>query len=423
MAIKEIPASPSADATVDSTCASSVATSSQHANNAASVPQTAPTSRDLMRRQVLHLGLASSGAASIFILSLVPFHILMGMTVVFMLWVSFLYRLFQMLQFECNEALRGRGIGNFLPASMYDSLVNRSFHDFMTDDAFIRENQHFLLYFIPGLSVDQLNTFVDQLVPRHRRALHRPGLGNFLGEGFMRLLIGDQGLAERQSRPRGSVPQRIEILPNNSEDSSSEPIEERHERTSSGRLVPRRLELEAISEDAASVLGDDLDEVDAPAWSTAERARGSGQDNNDHQIDADSEESEDLSIEEGVVFDAATSGAMNLFSIAFNYSQRAAAGMFLQTSGRVLRTTLGLGVLTVGAGFAGIWAGYWTPQDLRMPRDISPETRNVLFSSTMASGATASLFMLFGWARGSDSGPQKKKKSRSSSSVSKQKKA
>lgn len=378
--IKEIPASPSSEET---TCASTIGTSSQHPNNTVATQQTTQTPRSLMQRQILHLGLASSGAMSVFIISVVPAHILMGITVVFLLWLSFFYRLFQMLRLDYQRALNGRGLGDLLPESWYDQLVNVSFHDFMTDGTFVRENQHFMLYFIPGISVDQLNAYVERLVPRHRNRLQRPGLGHFLGDGFMRHLIGDEGLAER----RPNVP-------------------------NSPRLVPRRLELEAVNEDAASGLGDD-DEVDddvrlwgnepneeAAVIEAAARAAviEASPSVDISRADSDSEESEeDLAIEEAIIFDAAVAGVMTYANWALSFTQQSVSSSIIRSAGRALRVTLGLGVFGAGAGLFGIWAGFWSPRELRFPTQMSRQSSTILWSSTIASGATAGLFMLFGY--------------------------
>lgn len=396
----EIPMSPSADET---TCDSTVGTSSHHPNNTVTTAATTSIDqqqRTLMRRQVLHLGLASSGVMSAFIISVVPANILVGFAVVFLFWMTFLYRAFQMMQFEYRRSLQERGLGDVLPESWYDQLVNMSFHQVMTEGTFVQEYQHFLLYFIPGISREQLGAYVDRLVPRHRRALHRPGVGHFLGDGFMRHIIGDQGLAERQ---QGTT----------------------------RRLVPRRLELAASNEDAASQLGDE-DEEDAPRlWvssnttdpTTAEEVSElEAVIEADHSMEmshdgSESEGSEEeLAIEEEVIFDAAIAGVMTFANIALNYSRSAVSGSIVRTTGRALRATVGIGALGVGAGLLGMWAGLWTPQDLRTFRDtrfpaaMSGEARTIFMSSTMASGATAGLFMLFGL-RSSSTPPSTKSKS------------
>jgi uncharacterized membrane protein len=378
--IKEIPMSPSSE----ETCSSTVGTSSQHPDNTVDTDRSSGEARTIMRRQVLHLGLASSGVMSAFIVSVVPANIIIGVAVVFLLWVTFIYRAFQMMQYEYRRALQGRGLGDLLPESWYNQLVNVSFHEFMTDTTFVQENQHFMLYFIPGISREQLGDYVDRLVPRHRRALHRPGIGNFLGNGFMRNVIGDQGLAERQGG-------------------------------TTRRLVPRRLELAlpASNEDAASRLGDD-DEEDARLWRAEPSIVEEEEASLEAVIEADpsleishdgseSEESEeDLAVEEDLVFDAAVSGVMAFAGLAFDYSRREVGGSIVRTAGTALRATLGIGAVSVGAGIFGLWAGFWTPQDLRTFRDtrfpgqMSREASTILMSSTLASGATAGLFMLFG---------------------------
>lgn len=386
--IKEIPASPSADET---TCASTVGTGSHHPNNTVATERSVVEPREIMRRQVLHLGLASSGAMSVFVISLVPTNILVGVTVIFLLWISFLYRVFQMMRYEYQSALQGRGLGNLLPGSWYDQLVNVSFHEMMTDGTFVRENQHFMLYFIPGISVEQLNEYVDRLVPRHRDALHRPGLGNFLGEGFMRLLVGEQGLADRQHG-------------------------------SNQRLVPRRLELEAVQEDAASGLGDDEDD-DAQLWGSEPQEisprvdaaiEADASSEISHHDSVSEESDEDLAVDQEVVLDAAISGATNVVNWAMGYTQSAVTNSVVRTTGTVLRATFGVGLFTAGAGLFGLWAGFWTPQDFRLPSQMPRQMGTILMSSALASGATATLFMMFGHRETTD--PVSKKPTKANSS-------
>ena len=426
----EIPASPSADETVDTTttCASTIGTASQqHPGHSIASSfmrggantTSRPSSSDVTRRHVLHLGLASSGAAAALVVSVVPLNILIGITTVFLLWLSFLYQVFQLMRSEYNRALEGRGLGDMLPASWYESLVHTSFHEFMTDGAFARENQHFLLYFIPGLSRDQLEDYLERLVPRHRRRLHRPGLGNFLGDGFMRHVIGDQGMAElpapRRSGGIQAVPQRLTLpvttgqehpTPHSDDTASGlgeEPTTTGSSSTNARRLIPRRLDLEVINEDVASRLGDDDDEEeDAAAWgvaSTLTVPRGSRTAIVLDAASSSSEESEDLSMEEEIVVEAAVTGAVSFFTFALGYSQHAMANSVVNTGRSLFRASLGLGLVSIGAGALGIWSGYLSPQDIQLPTQWTRETRNMVMSSTIASGATAGLFMLLGYSR------------------------
>jgi hypothetical protein len=324
-------------------------------------------------------------------------NILIGMTAVVLLWLTFFYQLFQMMRSDYQRAIQGRGLGELLPASVYESLVNTSFHEFMTDGAFVRENQHFMLYFIPGLNREQLESYLDRLVPRHRRRLHRPGLGNFLGEGFMRQIIGDQGMAERQRDEVQRVPQGLILASTESDDTASGLGEERAEPTSTvRRLIPRRLDLEVINEDVASRLDDDDDAWGVESTEAVENTVPPG---TAVESDAASEESEDLALEQELVLDAAVAGVVTFFNFAFGYSQNAMASSVVRNGRRFFRASLGLGLVSVGAGALGIWSGYLSPQDLQLPNQWSRETRNMLMSSTIASGATAGLFMLLGYAR------------------------
>ena len=110
-----------------------------------------------------------------------------------------------MLAQEIQAFLQGGGIGDYLPPSMYDQLTNLTLHEWMQDTSFSLEYRHLLLYFVPGISPERLDQYVDALAPAHRNRLRRRGLGHLLGEDFMRIVMGSERYRvhalQNQSRP------------------------------------------------------------------------------------------------------------------------------------------------------------------------------------------------------------------------------
>jgi hypothetical protein len=397
--IKDDPPSPSEETTCDSTV---------NTTNTQSLTE----QRRQLQQQVLHLGLASGATVAILIVTVIPLPILMALSFLLACLLSLLFKLYQRAQLEYQSILTGRGIGDYLPTDVYDQLVNQSFHDWMLNGTFGQEYQHFLLYFIPGITSEQLTEYVNRLIPRHRRALLRPGLGNALGPQFMQFVMGEERLADRQGRLEGDP---------------------------SSRVVPRRLELQTrvdeSTEDAPSELGDDdmgaqyaafwgatpVSSNQTPARTAPARTSrvvievdpSIASYKTDDEEEDEEEEVEDLAIDESVLWEAVFGGVNAYSNIALDAVRGTVTSSMTMFTGTLLRTTLGMGALTLGAGLLGIWTGYLGPQDLpiwmprfQLPRNFSRPSMpssSILISSTLASGATASLFMMFGWSGSNES--------------------
>ena len=84
------------------------------------------------------------------------------------------------------------GLGRYLlPDAVYQQLTETTLDDWMRDTTFFTEYQHLLLYFVPNMTPEQLDRYIDRLPPRHRYTLLRPGLGHLIfGQDTMRLLMG-----------------------------------------------------------------------------------------------------------------------------------------------------------------------------------------------------------------------------------------
>lgn len=374
------PASPSAE----ETCASTVGTSSQ-LRSPRRRPR--PGGIDIERQRVAQLGVASAGSVAVLVAAILPMHIFIGLSIVLILWSSFILNLFQLFRSEFQEALEGRGFGQYLPEGMYDRLVNTSFHEMMTMGNFVRENRHFGLYLVPGITPEQIREHAEQLVPRHRDALLRPGIGNILGPGFMRFIIGDRGLAER----------RLASAP-----------------ASQARVVPRRLELEE-REDSASGLGDEeldsgswgIDSASSPDEPSTSRSSIIALDPSLEIMQRDNsvveEEEDNVSADEEVIQRAVAAGMANLRNMALSAAGNSISRAVLRTARMAFRATIGVGAITAGVGLVGFLTGHWTPQDFaelrsfRLPNQASMSRESaMLFSSAVGGGATAGLFMMFG---------------------------
>lgn len=141
--------------------------------------------------QIALLSGTSVVSAVAFIASILPSAAFLSLTIWVFSLLAVLYISYRYVRDELQDVVRTRGVGAFLPSRWYQMLTESSVHDVMTDDTFARENRHIMLYFFPGLTPDQRTNYIERLAPRHREQLLRPGVGYFLGDNFMRLLMGD----------------------------------------------------------------------------------------------------------------------------------------------------------------------------------------------------------------------------------------
>ncbi len=132
-----------------------------------------PTSSRLFNRQLMILS-SSTGTSLVlflfFYLNFFAFTALMSFAVsTFMLvYTSYAYIIYLIQSGELN-------IFTLLPQSVRDRLLNSSIHDMFTEPADYMENRFLLLYFIPGLSPEQILQMVNRLPQRHRDLVLGPG--------------------------------------------------------------------------------------------------------------------------------------------------------------------------------------------------------------------------------------------------------
>jgi len=371
--------------------------------------------RAVLQRQMIQWGIASGTSIAGVTVALVPAQIIMAFFVVMSLFVGFSFAVFQRLRLEALD-LQRRGVAGYLPDGMVDTLINTSFHDFIVNGNFMEENSFFLLYFIPGLTEDQINGYVDRLVPRHQHVLRRPGMGHFIGPAFMRLLLGEERYVQQQ--------QRIEELPAEEEED--------------GRPVPRRLELTPAAEVASHLGDDDIPPVEEVAeeqqqqredatqatqttvsdfsrfWGTSPPIVGRvftwTEDNQERSANIPlasrdlvsainpTEEEDEAAMEAEVIQDAILGSIDAITTGVYDAVSNAAVGFF---TGTPLRTGLTATVAAVGVGYFSMWLGGGSSGRMRTP---SMPSNPALYSSFLASGATAGIMYFFQIGR-SASGP------------------
>lgn len=157
-------------------------------------PQQQQTADDMLRwrrRQVIILASGSVGTFVWLAVILLPTPALVLLTAWLVLTASALVSARQFVVAWYHQQLLRNGLRQYLPEGLYRLLTAESIHSFMTDDTFMLENRHLLLYFLP-LPPPTLERFVQRLAPRHVQRLHRPGLGHLLGESAMQIILGQE---------------------------------------------------------------------------------------------------------------------------------------------------------------------------------------------------------------------------------------
>jgi hypothetical protein len=465
-------------------------------NNAVAVPpysssqihnsnSTIRNQRDRYIRQLRTLGLASGASFALAILAIVPPPVLLSMLVFLAVVVCFFYKLYQLLLWEYHRLARGRGIGDYLPSSIYEQLTQTSVHDFMSDtrNSYVNENAYLMLYMIPGLTHHQINEYVGRLSPRHQEFLHRQGLGFVLGNGFMRLIMGDERLQSEQ--PMAAVEEEEDdddtAAISGVTESLSGSLASGGSANGGGgggggnggaaghhNMVPRRLELpptipEGVGEDdesATSELGHEEDPAtqylrhwgiepensNVPPENASRRVAASSaagavsaqttaalaadatpsrRNRQQQQVSSEAAVRAETEAEEQVLYDAIGSAVTTYMGVAANMVQTSARRSATLISGTVFRASMGMTLIGVGVGIYGFWTGAYNPQSFfqpvmqivqsqagsffRPPRRLELPPSQLLIGTTLFSGATAGVMLLFqlASAREKDKHPQK----------------
>lgn len=263
---------------------------------------------------------------------------------------------------EFRAIIRGRGIGGYLPRSLYTRLTQLTLHEWMQDTSLTLEYRHLALYFVPGITAEQLETYVDSLAPRHRQNLRRHGLGHVFGETFMRIIMGDeryrQHMRENQPRPTELLLPPPSALSANVDAGSD-----------IGSVTPDPLTIE--SPRALSI---------EPIVEESEEAVAS------RTITIQSDSPDDLESEGNVLNDAITS-MMNTY---MNVSTTAVTSSFVRVIDSVtpyfVGTGFGITTIAAGLGLFGTWS---TESNSNRALAVRIPSTQVLWVSGFIGGLTA----------------------------------
>jgi hypothetical protein len=115
--------------------------------------------------------------------------------------------------------------------------------------------------------------------------------------------------------------------------------------------------------------------------------------------------------EEQVIYDAIGSAVATYMGVAASMVQSSARQSATMFSGSIFRASMSVTVLGIGVGIYGFWAGAYNPQTffepawqilrsqvgsiLRPPRRLELPQSELLIGTTVASGATAGIMLLF----------------------------
>jgi hypothetical protein len=294
------------------------------------------------------------------------------------------YTLYLYFNAEFERILQERGLGDYLSQSIYNLLTERTLHEWMNDSSFTSEYRHLMLYLIPGISREQLETYVERLPTRQRNNLRRHGLGHLFGEAFMRVIMGNERYqihVESQARPSEFLLPAINsplaishMLFDDSDDERSDlglqvtaddMVDDTVMASRAIHIVPQ-YDLHSREEPSARIV-----QVTTPA----------------QDIQREQEE------ESTVLADAFATMSLSLINQSLFTLTSTSASIIEYISPIVIGSGLTVTSISVGIGLFGVWLGIYQPR-----RDVPssppfPSSRT-LMGSTVIGGASAA-FMYF----------------------------
>ena len=245
------------------------------------------------------------------------------------------------------------------------------------------------LYFIPGLTEDQRNQYIQRLGPDRQQFLNRPGLGYLLGgEGFMRALVGDQQWRRQAIERSISLPPPPEPLPPPPPEPLPPPprsvvvLEQQQQQallplqiaaSESETPFPRRLDFDSDDNESmasSSVVGLTIEAIHDEGDNNNSNDHNNFHNNNNNDDDEEEDEvnneeqerqrQRQLDEEGQVVVSALFTGTWSYVSWLAGIGGEAAYDRVVEpTSSLVSAAGIGVSALSLGLGFWGISTGFY----------------------------------------------------------------
>ena len=337
-----------------------------------------------LRRQTTLLLVTSTSSFVLFLFLYLPFAVLVSLFV-FVSSTSFIiYNIFLYGSVQFEQIVQGRGFGDYLSEYMYNQLTELTLHEWLQDSSFTLEYRHLMLYFIPGVSPDQLELYIDRLPTRHRSNLRRHGLGHFLGDAFMRMIMGDDRYGihlENQARPAEL------ILPAVSSLSVSRLLFDDSEDENSDIGLPITAEDLVDASPVSSQVIDCASEVQSS--SRQEPITRSD------QINSPAEELQREQEEESIILaDAFTTMSLTYTNQTVASISGVASSMIEYFSPIVIGSGLTVTSISVGIGMFGVWSRAYYPGHVRQSSPYFPSSRTLL-GTAIVGGASVAVAYFF----------------------------
>lgn len=229
------------------------------------------------------------------------------------------------------------------------------------------------LYFVPGLTEDQLNDYIRRLAPDHQELLNRSGMGYFLGDGFMRAIVGERRWRQGHVPAVATVPRSIE--------QQQQPHANREIVVRSIRGV---LDFDSDAESHAST----------PVGLTIPSSTRDENINNTNTDEAENEERERQLTEEGdVLASALWDGIYSYIDWGTTLATQFAVDSVLAPAGSMI-TTVGL-IGSIGVTVLSMGAGVWQYNRPQQSSSQNSTPTLVLLSTTVVLGSISTGVMWY----------------------------
>lgn len=379
------------------------------------------------RRQLQQLGIATGTTFALFVYMLIPTALLLSMILFGSVSSAFLYQLAAITRWEFHRSiLEGRGIGDYLPSGLYETLTSTSLHEFLSDpDGIFGASEHLpylMLYLIPGLTEQQIQQYVNRLSPTHQQLLRsEQGLLGFYmnrnnhhqcqaansnadanaGNGnrdstLMRFIMGDERLREwrqqqgaYQNHPTNIAPRRLELPPTIPEEDPPTPtprrmlIEDAPE-SSMPEPIPEAPSA-GIPATVAAIVGRAAVPIPPPSRvaDSASDSDNSAQPSSTTIPNPGRQSPASIPAVDMILFDAVGSAVANFVGDATNsVRERAQESLRDAVAGPIYRLSLGVVALGLGVGAFGLAIGSY---DLRSVGELFSNVMSSLLGDSSSS--------------------------------------